>query len=129
MTNKVLIAGAGIVGGILGKILKQNKVPFQIIEKEKGSRVNPNRTVALTKDSLVFLNSLDKKMDLNEWSTPIKQMKLYKDDRLNLELSSDDYEKLSSVCSFDDVTPTPTAMANAYIEINRNGAFRYSNTR
>tara|TARA_B100000674_G_C37901014_1_gene943747 strand:- start:310 stop:1404 length:1095 start_codon:yes stop_codon:yes gene_type:complete len=103
MTNKVLIAGAGIVGGILGKILKQNKVPFQIIEKEKGSRVNPNRTVALTKDSLVFLNSLDKKMDLNEWSTPIKQMKLYKDDRLNLELSSDDYEKLSSVCSFDEL--------------------------
>tara|TARA_B100000927_G_scaffold214195_1_gene174629 strand:+ start:34437 stop:35534 length:1098 start_codon:yes stop_codon:yes gene_type:complete len=101
--DKVLIAGAGIVGGILGKILKQNKVPFQIIEKEKGYRANPNRTVALTKESIVFLNSLDEKMDLNEWSTPIKQMKLYKDDTLNLELSSDDYEKLSSVCSLDEL--------------------------
>ncbi|GIR11234.1 MAG: hypothetical protein CM15mP22_6540 [Gammaproteobacteria bacterium] len=34
---------------------------------------------------------------------PNKQMRLYKDDTLNLELSSDDYEKLSSVCSLDEL--------------------------
>ena len=34
--NKVLIAGAGIIGGILGKILKQNKVRFKLLKKKRG---------------------------------------------------------------------------------------------
>lgn len=103
MTDKVLIAGSGIIGGILGKILQKNNVPFQILEKNLNFNSNPNRTVALTKESVIFLNSLDKNIDLNEWATPIKKMNLYKDQHLNLELFSNETEKLSTVCSLDEL--------------------------
>ena len=77
MTKPVLIAGAGVIGCLLAHVLKKHQIPFKILEKSPGFRKIPYRTVALTKDSIHFLNSIDKNLDLNEWTTPVQKMELF----------------------------------------------------
>ena len=100
MSKKVLIAGSGVNGLILAKVLQNNKVPFTIIEKNHQFFNSPDRTVALTSDSIRFLNSLDKDLDINAWSTPVHKMVLYQDANLNLTLSKEE-EKISTICQLD----------------------------
>ena len=48
MSKPIVIAGAGIIGCLLGMILKKRDIPFVILEKNKELKKIPFRTVALT---------------------------------------------------------------------------------
>ena len=103
MSKEVLIVGAGVVGCLIAKVLKKHDIQFKILEKSKEIRKDPRRTVALTSDSIKFLNSLDKELDLNAWSTPVKKMHLYQKSNLNLVLESKEEKKVTSICLLDDL--------------------------
>ena len=79
MQKEVLIAGAGVIGCLLGKVLKKKNISFKILEKGSQPFKNPSRTVALTSDSIRFLNTVDSKLDLNAWATPVNSMNLFQD--------------------------------------------------
>ena len=98
MIKPVVIAGAGLIGCILGHVLKKHDIPFVIMEKSQEFKEIPHRTVALTKDSILFLNALDKNLDLNKWSTPVKKMELYHKNDLGIILDSSEEEKITSIC-------------------------------
>ena len=55
MSKPIVIAGAGIIGCLLGMILKKRDIPFVILEKNKELKKIPFRTVALTKDTILSL--------------------------------------------------------------------------
>ena len=95
MSKPIVIAGAGIIGCLLGMILKKRDIPFVILEKNKELKKIPFRTVALTKDTILFLNSLDKKIDINRWATPVSKMELYQNHDLTMTLDKND--KLKNV--------------------------------
>ena len=102
MQKEVLIAGAGVIGCLLGKVLKKKNISFKILEKNSQPFRNPSRTVALTSDSIRFLNIVDSKLDVNAWATPVNSMNLFQDvaQALTLDL---DQEKISSICALDDL--------------------------
>ena len=102
MQKEVLIAGAGVIGCLLGKSLKKKNISFKILEKNPQPFKNPSRTVALTSDSIRFLNTVDSKLDLNAWATPVNSMNLFQDAAQALSLDSDQ-EKISSICALDDL--------------------------
>ncbi len=102
MQKEVLIAGAGVIGCLLGKVLKKKNISFKILEKKSQPFKNPSRTVALTSDSIRFLNTVDSKLDLNAWATPVNNMNLFQDAAQALSLDSDQ-EKISSICALDDL--------------------------
>ena len=104
MAKPVIIVGAGVVGSLLGKFLKQKKIPFVILEEKKSFELSPARTVALTKDSVSFLNSVDRKININQWGTPVKKMQLYQDKNLNTSLNYADQTKLTTICSLDKLS-------------------------
>jgi DNA polymerase III sliding clamp (beta) subunit (PCNA family) len=82
MTQPVIIVGAGVVGSLLGKFLKQKKIPFVILEEKKSFELSPARTVALTKDSVSFLNSVDR----------VASVSLDKKDGVKFNLSKDNLD-------------------------------------
>ena len=47
MAKPVIIVGAGVVGSLLGKFLKQKKIPFVILEEKKSFGLSPARTCLL----------------------------------------------------------------------------------
>ena len=102
MQKEVLIAGAGVIGCLLGKVLKKKNISFKILEKNSQPFRNPSRTVALTSDSIRFLNTVDSKLDLNAWATPVNSMNLFQDAAQALTLDLDQ-EKISSICALDDL--------------------------
>ena len=97
MTKPVLIAGAGVIGCLLAHVLKKHDIPYKILEKSPGFKKIPYRTVALTKDSIHFLNSIDKNLDLNEWTTPVQKMELFHKNDLGIVLDSKNEEKVTSI--------------------------------
>ena len=103
MSKQVVIVGAGVVGCLIAKVLKKHDIPFKILEKNKEIRKDPRRTVALTSDSIKFLNSLEKELDLNAWATPVERMHLYQKSDLNLVLESKEEKKVTSICLLDDL--------------------------
>ena len=103
MSKEVVIVGAGVVGCLIAKVLKKHDIPFKILEKNKEIRKDPRRTVALTSDSIKFLNSLEKELDLNAWATPVERMHLYQKSDLNLVLESKEEKKVTSICLLDDL--------------------------
>ena len=103
MSKEVLIAGAGIVGCLIAKVLKKHNIPFKILEKNIEARKDPRRTVALTRDSIKFLNSLQNDLDLNAWATPVHKMHLYQKSDLNLVLESKEDMKVTSICLLDEL--------------------------
>jgi len=100
MSNQILIVGSGVNGLVLAKVLQQRDIPFLILEKNSQFFENPERTVALTNDSIRFLNTLDKNLDINAWATPVNNMLLYQDTELNLSLNKDE-QKISTICQLD----------------------------
>ena len=100
MANQILIVGSGVNGLVLAKVLQQRDIPFLILEKNSQFFENPERTVALTNDSIRFLNALDKNLDINAWATPVNNMLLYQDTELNLLLNKDE-QKISTICQLD----------------------------
>ena len=94
MSKPIVIAGAGIIGCLLGMILKKRDIPFVILEKNKKLKKIPFRTVALTKDTILFLNSLDKKIDINRWATPVSKMELYQNHDLTMTLDKNGNDKV-----------------------------------
>ena len=48
MHKQVVIVGAGVIGCLLGKILKNNSIPFKILERSPQYQKKGDRTVALT---------------------------------------------------------------------------------
>ena len=103
MSKPIVIIGAGVIGCLLGMILKKRDIPFTILEKNKELKKIPYRTVALTKDTVLFLNSLDKKIDINRWATPVSRMELYQDHDLTMTLNKNDN---------DIVLPTEGSLPN-----------------
>ena len=103
MSKEVVIVGAGAVGCLIAKVLKKHNIPFKILEKSSEVRKDPRRTIALTRDSIRFLNSLEKELDLNAWATPVEKMHLYQKSDLNLVLESKEDEKVTSICLLDDL--------------------------
>ena len=101
MSREVVIAGAGVVGCLIAKVLKKYNIPFKILEKNSEARKDPRRTVALTRDSIKFLNSLQNDLDLNAWATPVHKMHLYQKSDLNLVLESKEDKKVTSICLLD----------------------------
>jgi 2-polyprenyl-6-methoxyphenol hydroxylase-like FAD-dependent oxidoreductase len=97
MSKPVLIAGAGVVGCLLGHVLKKHNIPFKILEQSSAFKKIPYRTVALTKDSILFLNTLDKSLDLNDWTTPVEKMELFHKNDLGIVLDSNDDQKVTSI--------------------------------
>ena len=97
MSKPVIIAGAGIIGCLLGHVLKKHSIPFKILEKSTEFKKIPHRTVALTKESIHFLNSIDKSLDLNKWTTPVSKMELYHKNELGIVLDSNTQEKVTSI--------------------------------
>ena len=97
MSKPVIIAGAGIIGCLLGHVLKKYNIPFKILEKSTEFKKIPHRTVALTKESIHFLNSIDKSLDLNKWTTPVTKMELYHKNELGIVLDSNTQEKVTSI--------------------------------
>ena len=77
MSKEVVIVGAGVVGCLIAQVLKKHNIPFKILEKSIEVRKDPRRTVALTSDSIKFLNSLQKDLDLNAWATPVHKTVSY----------------------------------------------------
>ncbi len=103
MSKPIVIAGAGVIGCLLGMILKKRNIPFIILEKNKELKKIPFRTVALTKDTVLFLNSLDKKIDINKWATPVSKMELYQNDDLTMTLDKNNNDKITSICLLHDL--------------------------
>ena len=103
MSKPIVIAGAGIIGCLLGMILKKRDIPFIILEKNKELKKIPFRTVALTKDTVLFLNSLDKKIDINKWATPVSKMELYQNHDLTMTLDKNNNDKVTSICLLYDL--------------------------
>ena len=103
MSKPIVIAGAGIIGCLLGMILKKRDIPFVILEKNKKLKKIPFRTVALTKDTILFLNSLDKKIDINRWATPVSKMELYQNHDLTMTLDKNGNDKVTSICLLYDL--------------------------
>ncbi len=103
MSKEAIIVGAGVVGCLIAKVLKKHNIPFKILEKNTEVRKDSRRTIALTRDSIKFLNSLEKQLDLNAWATPVQKMHLYQKSDLNLVLESKEDEKVSSICLLDDL--------------------------
>ena len=103
MSKPIVIAGAGVIGCLLGMILKKRNIPFIILEKNKELKKIPFRTVALTKDTVLFLNSLDKKIDINKWATPVSKMELYQNDDLTMTLDKNNNDKITSICLLYDL--------------------------
>ncbi|RPG44770.1 MAG: hypothetical protein CBC72_000520 [Gammaproteobacteria bacterium TMED112] len=103
MSKPIVIIGAGVIGCLLGMILKKRDIPFTILEKNKELKKIPYRTVALTKDTVLFLNSLDKKIDINRWATPVSRMELYQDHDLTMTLNKNDNDKVTSICLLYDL--------------------------
>ena len=103
MSREVVIAGAGVVGCLIAKVLKKHKIPFKILEKNPEAKKDPRRTVALTRDSIKFLNSLQNDLDLNAWATPVHKMHLYQKSDLNLVLESKEDKKVTSICLLDEL--------------------------
>ena len=103
MSKPIVIAGAGVIGCLLGMILKKRDIPFIILEKNKELKKIPFRTVALTKDTVLFLNSLDKKIDINRWATPVNRMELYQNHDLTMTLHKNDNDKVTSICLLYDL--------------------------
>ena len=84
-------------------ILKKRDIPFIILEKNKELKKIPFRTVALTKDTVLFLNSLDKKIDINKWATPVSKMELYQNHDLTMTLDKNNNDKVTSICLLYDL--------------------------
>ena len=103
MSREVVIAGAGVVGCLIAKVLKKHNIPFKILEKNPEAKKGPRRTVALTRDSIKFLNSLQNDLDLNAWATPVHKMHLYQKSDLNLVLESKEDKKVTSICLLDEL--------------------------
>ena len=103
MSKPIVIAGAGVIGCLLGMLLKKRDIPFIILEKNKELKKIPFRTVALTKDTVLFLNSLDKKIDINRWATPVNRMELYQNHDLTMTLDKNDNDKVTSICLLYDL--------------------------
>ena len=103
MSKPIVIAGAGVIGCLLGMLLKKRDIPFIILEKNKELKKIPFRTVALTKDTVLFLNSLDKKIDINRWATPVNRMELYQNHDLTMTLHKNDNDKVTSICLLYDL--------------------------
>ena len=103
MVKPIVIAGAGVIGCLLGMILKKRDIPFIILEKNKKLKKIPFRTVALTKDTVLFLNSLDKKIDINKWATPVSKMELYQNHDLTMTLDKNNNDKVTSICLLYDL--------------------------
>ena len=103
MVKPIVIAGAGVIGCLLGMILKKRNIPFIILEKNKELKKIPFRTVALTKDTVLFLNSLDKKIDINKWATPVSKMELYQNHDLTMTLDKNNNDKITSICLLYDL--------------------------
>ena len=103
MSKPIVIAGAGVIGCLLGMILKKRDIPFIILEKNKELKKIPFRTVALTKDTVLFLNSLDKKIDINKWATPVSKMELYQNQDLTMTLDKNNKDKVASICLLYDL--------------------------
>ena len=103
MSKPIVIAGAGVIGCLLGMILKKRDIPFIILEKNKELKKIPFRTVALTKDTVLFLNSLDKKIDINKWATPVSKMELYQNHDLTMTLDKNNNDKVTSICLLYDL--------------------------
>ena len=103
MSKPIVIAGAGVIGCLLGMILKKRDIPFIILEKNKELKKNPFRTVALTKDTVLFINSLDKKIDINKWATPVSKMELYQNHDLTMTLDKNNNDKVTSICLLYDL--------------------------
>ena len=103
MPKPVIIAGAGIIGCLLGHVLKKHSIPFKILEKSTEFKKIPYRTVALTKESIHFLNSIEKSLDLNKWTTPVSKMELYHKNELGIVLDSDTEEKVTSIGLLSDL--------------------------
>ena len=103
MSKPIVIAGAGVIGCLLGMILKKRDIPFIILEKNKELKKIPFRTVALTKDTVLFLNSRDKKIDINKWATPVSKMELYQNHDLTMTLDKNNNDKVTSICLLYDL--------------------------
>ena len=103
MSKPIVIAGAGVIGCLLGMILKKRDIPFIILEKNKELKKIPFRTVALTKDTVLFLNALDKKIDINKWATPVSKMELYQNHDLTMTLDKNNNDKVTSICLLYDL--------------------------
>ena len=103
MSKPIVIAGAGVIGCLLGMILKKRDIPFIILEKNKELKKIPFRTVALTEDTVLFLNSLDKKIDINRWATPVNRMELYQNHDLTMTLDKNNNDKVTSICLLYDL--------------------------
>ena len=89
MHKQVVIVGAGVIGCLLGKILKNNSIPFKILERSPQYQKKGDRTVALTKQSIILLNKLFPDLDINKYSTPVSKMSLFHESKKNLILKSD----------------------------------------
>ena len=103
MSKPIVIVGAGIIGCLLGMILKKRDIPFVILEKNTELKKIPFRTVALTKDTILFLNSLDKQIDINKWATPVSKMELYQNHDLTMTLDKNENDKVTSICLLYDL--------------------------
>ena len=103
MSKPIVIAGAGVIGCLLGMILKKRDIPFIILEKNKELKKIPFRTVALTKDTILFLNSLDKQIDINKWATPVSKMELYQNHDLTMTLDKKENDNVTSICLLYDL--------------------------
>ena len=103
MSKPIVIAGAGVIGCLLGMILKKRDIPFIILEKNKELKKIPFRTVALTKDTVLFINSLDKKIDINKWAIPVSKMELYQNHDLTMTLDKNNNDKVTSICLLYDL--------------------------
>ena len=101
MHKQVVIVGAGVIGCLLGKILKNNSIPFKILERSPQYQKKGDRTVALTKQSIILLNKLFPDIDINKYSTPVSKMSLFHESKKNLILKSDEIDKVTSICLLD----------------------------
>ena len=101
MHKQVVIVGAGVIGCLLGKILKNNSIPFKILERSPQYQKKGDRTVALTKQSIILLNKLFPDIDINKYSTPVSRMSLFHESKKNLILKSDEIDKVTSICLLD----------------------------
>ena len=101
MHKQVVIVGAGVIGCLLGKILKNNSIPFKILERSPQYQKKGDRTVALTKQSIILLNKLFPDIDINKYSTPVSKMSLFHESKKNLILESDEIDKVTSICLLD----------------------------
>ena len=79
------------------QILKNNNIPFKILERSPQYQKKGDRTVALTKQSIILLNKLFPDIDINKYSTPVSKMSLFHESKKNLILKSDEVDKVLSL--------------------------------